>query len=173
MKATFFGGAVNDTTTPEYKDSIEIGKILAKYNYEIKNGGYRGLMEAVSLGASSIENSIITGHTVKSFGSIKGNKYLTNTIVCEDIYERLKYLIEDTDIFLVQRGGIGTLSELFLVLDITRKMKNKPLVILYGNIWNNYYIFMQSLNLTTDNVLVLSTLNRFEDIIKNYKNENS
>ena len=118
MKATFFGGAINDTTTIEYKDSIEIGRILATYNYEVKNGGYRGLMEAVSLGASTVENSKIIGHTVKSFGSVKGNKYLTETVVCENIYDRLKCLNEDSDIFIVQRGGIGTLSELFLVLDI-------------------------------------------------------
>ena len=170
-KATFFGGAINDKTTPEYTDSIEIGKILASYNYEIKNGGYRGLMEAVSMGASTIEDSQITGFTVESFGSVKGNKYLTKTIVCENIYNRLKCLIEDSHIYIVQRGGIGTLSELFLVLDITRKMNVKPLVVLYGNIWDNYYTFMKSLNLTTENVVIINTLIDFKSLIKNYKYE--
>ena len=169
MKASFFGGAIDDTTTIEYKESIEIGRILATYNYEVINGGYKGLMEAVSLGASSIENSKIVGYTVKTFGSTKGNKYLTENIVCDNIYDRLKFLTESSDIFIVQRGGIGTLSELFLVLDITRKLKRKPMVILYGAIWHNYYTFMKSLDLTADNVVILDKITEFEMLIKSYK----
>ena len=33
MNITFFGGAINDTTTIQYKETILIGKFLADNNY--------------------------------------------------------------------------------------------------------------------------------------------
>ena len=40
--------------------------------------------------------------------------------------------------FILQRGGVGTLTELFLTMDIVRKMKeNKPKIILVGGFWND------------------------------------
>jgi uncharacterized protein (TIGR00725 family) len=132
MKATFFGGAMNITDSPEYIQSINIGAYLATRGFVVKNGGYRGMMEAVSMGASEIDGSNIIGYTVKTFPSTKGNKYLTETVITDDIYDRLKNLIEGSDIYIFQVGGIGTLSELFLTLDVNRKEKIKPPIILFG-----------------------------------------
>lgn len=49
-KATLFGGAINDTTTKEYLETIEIGKLLAEHGYTLYNGGYGGMMEASAKG---------------------------------------------------------------------------------------------------------------------------
>lgn len=138
FKATFFGGSFNDKETLEYKETILIGEFLSNKGYVIKNGGYYGLMEAISYGSHSVGGEQI-GYTCKTFPSIKGNKYLSETIVCDDIYDRLKGLISDTDVFIVQRGGIGTLSELFLCLDIIRKKKEKPSIFLIGSFWTNIF----------------------------------
>lgn len=131
--ATFFGGAMNDTTTKEYQDSTYIGHLLAIRGYQVKNGGYRGLMEAVSFGVKlSSRMSKAIGYTCKSFGSTKGNQYLDEVIECEDIFDRLRGLINESEVFVVQKGGIGTLAELFLTLDIVRKVKNPPTIYLIG-----------------------------------------
>ena len=135
MIATVFGGGSKDTSTQEYKDTILIGNLLAEKGYIVKSGGYYGIMEAISKGVSEM-NGVAIGHTCKSFPTTKGNSYLTETIPADDIYDRLRMLISETDVFIFQRGGIGTLSELFLVLDISRKMRNKPKVYLVGNFWN-------------------------------------
>lgn len=134
--ATFFGGAINDTTTKEYADSILIGELLTRKGYTVKNGGYRGLMEAVSKGATSVKNGKAIGFTCESFGSVKGNEYLTETIPCEDIYDRLRALITNSELFIVQAGGIGTLSELSLLLDIVRKRNVKPKIFILGENWD-------------------------------------
>lgn len=139
--ATFFGGAINDTTTKEYQDSILIGEFLSINGYIVKNGGYRGLMEAVSKGATSNGGESI-GYTCHTLGSIKGNQYLTETVPCTDIYNRLRQLIIFSEVFVVQRGGIGTLSELFLLLDEMRKMKTLPKVYLFGEQWFNLFQHM-------------------------------
>ena len=126
---TFFGGGLNDTTTPEYIETILIGELLSKLGYIVKCGGYRGLMEAVSLGVHNSNGQII-GYTCKTFPSVKGNKFLSSTIVCNDIYDRLRLLIQDSELFIVHRGGIGTLSELTLVLDENRKSSTNKIVVI-------------------------------------------
>ena len=136
--ATFFGGAMNDTTTKEYQDSTYIGHLLALRGYQVKNGGYRGLMEAVSFGVRlSSRKSKAIGYTCKSFGSTKGNQYLDEVIECEDIFDRLRGLINESEVFVVQKGGIGTLAELFLTLGIIRKSKNPPKIFLIGDEYKN------------------------------------
>ena len=133
MKAAFFGGAKRDITSQEYIDSIRIGEILSKAGYIVKNGGYYGLMEAVSMGS---RNAI--GYTCETIGPAKGNDFLDKTVVCTDIYDRLRHLIEETDLFIVQKGGLGTLAELFLTLDIVRKLKQKPRILLIGEFWKHF-----------------------------------
>ena len=130
--AAVFGGGARVTDTKEYLDTVAIGRILAENGYWVKCGGYYGIMEAVSKGVSEVGGTV-SGITCKTFPSAVGNKYLTETIVADDIYDRLRYLINGTQLFIVQRGGLGTLSELFLALDIIRKIKkDKPKVILVG-----------------------------------------
>jgi hypothetical protein len=136
--ATFFGGAIDDKESQEYKYSIEIGRILAMNGYTVKNGGYRGLMEAVSKGASQEFGEVI-GYTCKTFPSTEGNEYLTKTVICEDLYERLRELISGSDIYIAQAGGIGTLSEITLALDILRKEKGDVKVFLIGDTWKTIF----------------------------------
>jgi len=134
---SLFGGSGNDRTSKEYLETIEIGNLLAHMGYVVKNGGYGGMMEAVSKGITDAGGKAI-GITCKEVGSAFGNKYLTETIVTNRLYERLELLIDNTSLFIVQRGGIGTLSEVFLALDIIRKDKtvSSPKVLFIGDIWN-------------------------------------
>lgn len=134
MIITVFGGAFDDKTTKEYLETIEIGKLLGERGYIVKNGGYRGIMEAVSKGVTEAGGKAI-GYTCATFKSTKGNEYLSEVHVSPDIYDRLRSLIEETDLFIIQRGGFGTLSELFLTLDLARKRIIKPKIILVGGFW--------------------------------------
>jgi uncharacterized protein (TIGR00725 family) len=155
MKATFFGGSYFNQNSKLYEESIEIGKILAKYNYEVHNGGYSGLMEAVSIGAEQANGKSI-GHLCTSFGSNKGNIFLTDVIPHDSIYTRLNSLIEGTDLFIVQKGNVGTLSELFLTLDIVRKMKliNRPKIIVFGEWFDNFKQIFSELGLYDNGLIV-------------------
>jgi len=136
--ATLFGGSGNNTESKEYLETIEIGSFLAKQGFVIKNGGYGGMMEAVSKGATEAGGTAI-GVTCKQVGSSEGNKYLSETIVTEKLYNRLRILLEETSVFIVQRGGIGTLSEVFLALDIIRKEpeNHRPKLYFVGTVWSD------------------------------------
>jgi len=163
MIATVFGGAFDDKTTKEYNETILIGKLLADKGYVVKCGGYKGIMEAVAKGVSENGGQVI-GYTCGTFKNTKGNEYLTETIVAVDIYDRLRFLIEDVDLFIVQRGGIGTLAEMFLVLDEIRKMKNKPRVILIGEFWNDIIKTISTL-FNKNEVDLIEIVNNFNDLI--------
>lgn len=134
----YLGGGHKDTTTVEYQESILIGKILIENGYAVKNGGYYGIMEAVSKGATEA-NGIVVGFTCKTFSSTKGNDYLTKNIPCEDLYDRLRHLLTGSDIFVVQKGGLGTLSEISTLLDEARKMTNPPKIYIMGEIWKKVF----------------------------------
>lgn len=134
--AAFFGGARDDKSSPEYLETVEMAKFLAEQGYIIKNSGYLGIMEAASKGALLAGGKVI-GVTCKEVGPVEGNKYLTETIVTQTLNERLDVLLRNTDLFIVQLGGIGTFSELFLALDIVRKMDSiiRPKIYLIGEVW--------------------------------------
>lgn len=159
--ATLFGGAINDTETQEYKDTVEIGKLLAKKGYNIKSGGYRGLMEAVSKGGKE-GGAYVTGVTCASFGSTKGNNFLNDTIEAKDIFDRLRSLM-DSDLFVVQKGGVGTLAEFFLIWDIIRKKRVHPPVFLIGEHWRDILDSIVYVENEFSKIIVCDTL---EELVK-------
>ncbi len=134
--AALFGGSGNDRKSKEYLETVGIGAFLAKRGFIVKNGGYGGMMEAVSKGVQQ-SNGTAVGITCKQVGSEEGNTYLSQTIVTDKLFKRLEVLIEGTAIFIVQKGGIGTLSEVFLALDIIRKEPKgeRPKLYFVGSIW--------------------------------------
>lgn len=135
--ATLFGGSGKNRESKEYKETLLMGSLLAGKGYVVKNGGYGGMMEAVSKGITDAGGKAV-GVTCKQVGSVKGNDFLTETVVTETLYQRLEILIDKTDLFIVQKGGIGTLSEVFLALDIIRKdsSENRPKLFFIGDFWN-------------------------------------
>ncbi|NAS30026.1 hypothetical protein GTQ40_03495 [Flavobacteriaceae bacterium R38] len=162
--AALFGGSGKNNTSKEYLETVQIGTFLAEKGYIVKNGGYGGMMEAVSKGATSTGGTAI-GVTCKQVGSAEGNTFLTETIATQTLYERLEILIENTDVFIVQKGGIGTLSEVFLALDIIRKEKieNQPKLFFIGDLWNDIIAQIQSTLLPKHEHNLFKVINDFEE----------
>lgn len=131
-KVSIFGGGY-PKITQEYLDTVEIAKRFTKAGYIIKTGGYSGIMEAANKGCYE-NNGHSIGVVCATFKSTKGNEYLTDKIVANDLFDRLRILL-DSDVFIVQKGGIGTLAEVFILLDIIRKLDNPPVVYLIGDHW--------------------------------------
>lgn len=142
MIATCFGSSKVKQDSDYYNEGVAIGDFLASKGYMIKNGGFDGLMEAVAKGASAVQGAKIIGVTNKEFVDKKpfqSNQYLTSVNQQNDIYDRLRELIFESDIFIVQYGGIGTLSELTLVWTLLymNALPKRPKIFLIGNFWRN------------------------------------
>ena len=135
MKFATTFGASKDYTKEQYQEGVELGEFLAKSGYVVKCGGYQGLMEAVSKGVSLSGGEII-GIGLVDFEDFRySNKFLTKKIVAHDLFERLRLLTQDSELFVVQRGSLGTLNELFTVWAMKYSLKKKFRVCLIGEIY--------------------------------------
>jgi len=111
----FFGDAEVPPESQEYRDAFEAAKILALQGFTIVNGGGPGVMDASTKGASSVggETLAVTfnPHNAPGFeGRYLGN-VTDKEIKTTNYIERMFKLIEHADIFVVFRGGTGTISE--------------------------------------------------------------
>ncbi|WP_456480396.1 LOG family protein [Nautilia sp.] len=135
--ATTFGASrVNDPKL--YEEGVELGKFFASRGYIVKCGGYGGLMEAVSKGVKEAGGEVI-GVTLEYFDEIRPkNPYLTERIPTKDLFERLKKLIDGSDIFIAQTGSIGTLNEIFMVWALKYGLGLSFRICLIGKIYEKF-----------------------------------
>jgi uncharacterized protein (TIGR00725 family) len=130
MKRTIsvFGSSLPVDGEEEYSTAYKLGQLLAQNNFNVCTGGYKGIMEAVSKGV--VENGgRAKGYTL-SYVQSEANKYLTEEVKCDTLFERIKNLISDADAYIVLEGGTGTLLELASVWEFMNKnlLKVKPIV---------------------------------------------
>ncbi len=134
MKITVFGSGTIDENSEEFKLAEKFGEEVARNGWEIYNGGYYGVMLAVSRGAANFGGKT-TGIIWEGYDRTP-NKYLTSTIVAADYFERLKMLIEAGDVYVIFPGGSGTLMELASVWALSeRNLLTHKLIITIGEQW--------------------------------------
>jgi uncharacterized protein (TIGR00730 family) len=133
---TIFGSSLPKPGETEYEDAYLIGKLLAQNNLNVCTGGFQGIMDAVSKGASEVGTEAI-GITVDLFNA-EASKCLTKEIKCNTLFERIDKLIKQGDAFIILPGGTGTLVELSLVWEsINKGLMNKKPLASYGLMWKN------------------------------------
>ena len=98
-----------------YKDAFKAAEILAKEGYTIVNGGGPGVMNASTHGAEAGGGETISvTFDPKDAPGFEG-RYLKNTtdkeIKTENYIERMFKLMEEGQIFVIFKGGSGTMSE--------------------------------------------------------------
>jgi len=136
----FFGDSHVKKNDPVYKDAFEIAKLLASEGYTIVNGGGPGVMQASTEGAEEVGGeSIAVTFNPKDAPGYEG-KYIgisaDEEIVTTNYIERMFKLLEHADIFIIFKGGSGTISE-FGTAWVLAKLyygHHKPFI-LYGNHW--------------------------------------
>src|SRR5215510_10038619 len=131
---TIFGGSKCVETDVEYGQARRVGQLLAEAGFTICTGGYLGVMEAASRGASEAGGRVL-GIVMNQFKS-EPNRYLTDKVATPHFYERLQRLITRSVGFVAIRGGMGTVTELSLVWNKiqTKVIEPRPLVLL-GDCW--------------------------------------
>ncbi|HKI78872.1 MAG TPA: LOG family protein [Ignavibacteriaceae bacterium] len=139
---TVFGSSLPVEGDDEFKFAYELGKQLAKNNFNLCTGGYRGIMHAVSKGANEGGGEAI-GITVDLWG-VKPSEYLTSEIFCKTLPERIEKLIGKGDGYVILQGGTGALLELAFVWEMLNKklMERKP-VVCHSNMWKEIVSVME------------------------------
>ena len=122
---------------PHYESSRRLGRLLASSGREVWTGGYGGIMEGASRGASEAGGSAV-GVVCAIFDSRRQNRYLSRAVATRDLYERSRALIEGVRGYVVFPGKSGTLAELTLVWALHRagSLDRRPVVLL-GAEWRH------------------------------------
>ncbi|KKS02646.1 MAG: hypothetical protein UU64_C0012G0017 [candidate division WWE3 bacterium GW2011_GWF2_41_45] len=141
-RIAFLGGAAWKEDEEPYIQAFDTAKLLAKNGYEIFNGGGPGVMKASTKGAHAGGGKAfsITYHPNKPKRHYEGTD-LTNDVDMEtvtlDYFDRTKVLLQNTDVHIVFKGSIGTLSEFGMswVNSWIHEPNSKP-IIMFGDFWN-------------------------------------
>lgn len=134
MTITVFGSSQPLAGDEEYETAYQLGKLIGESGISVCTGGYQGIMDAVSKGASESKVEVI-GVTVDLF-SAKPSKFLTKEIKCDTLFERIQKLIDLGDGYIVLRGGTGTLVELSIAWElINKKLSQHKPIACHGGMW--------------------------------------
>ena len=99
-----------------YEQGVELGRLLAEAGFGVTNGGYAGLMEAVSAGAAGAGGRVVGVTAPPLFPArVGGNRFLTEQITAGSLTERIHIMWEMACAAVVWPGSIGTFTELAVV----------------------------------------------------------
>ncbi len=159
-----------------YTEAKLLGKELAENGIEtIYGGGSVGLMG--QLADSVLENDgKITGIIPHFMQELEwGHKGLTKLILVNDMHERKKKMIENTDAVIALPGGTGTLEELFEAITMKRLgLYLSPIILVNTNGFYKPLIEMleKMVNenfLRREHLKMWTVVNNAKDIIKTIK----
>ncbi len=135
-----FGASVAEAGDPAYQDGVRCGRLLTEAGFAVATGGYGGLMEAVSLGASHANGRVI-GVTVPSVFPNRdgGNAHLTHETRARSLFDRIHELADTTVAAIALSGSLGTATELLAAWNlayVTRFGEERPKpVVAVGEPW--------------------------------------
>ena len=133
-----FGSAICKPGDADYEAARAVGCLLAENGYAAMSGGYEGVMEAVSQGASEAGGHVIgvTCEQIESYRGFKANRWVKEEIKYRTLRERVDHLMNRADGYIVMPGGLGTLHEMVMVWESMRvgEISTRPLIC-YGDYW--------------------------------------
>ncbi len=176
----FFGYADAKPESELYKTAFAIAKLLAKHGFTIVNGGGPGVMQAATQGAESVGGDTIAVTFAPTDAPGFEGRYIKNVVDKEikthNYIERMFKLMEHGDVYIIFKGGTGTISELGAAWVLARLYfgHHKPFI-LYGEFWHEVmavlskHMFMRG---TEDKVYrIVSTPEAVFEAIRDFDHE--
>jgi len=167
----FFGDADIPKESGEYRDAFEIAKLVAKEGYTIVNGGGPGVMDASTKGAEEGGGETLTVTFYPKNATGFEGRYVGNVpdveIKTTNYIERMFKLIEHADLYIIFRGGTGTISELGTAWVLAKLYygHHKPFI-LFGSFWNEIMkCLTEHLNISKEELDVFEIVTRRGDIL--------
>ena len=167
----FFGDANISETDETYTQAFKLAEMLAHEGYVIVDGGGPGVMEAATNGAKKGNGKTITvtfdptnapGFEGKYIGNIPDQEIVTTNYI-----ERMFKLMEMGDIFIMFKGGTGTISE-FGTAWVLAKLYfgcHKPFI-LFGDFWIEIIdVMKKNLNIDSKEMSVFEIARKVENVL--------
>lgn len=171
----FFGDADISTADETYKCAFDCAELLAQNGYVIVDGGGPGVMEAATSGAQKGKGKTISvtfdpvnapGFEGKYVGNVTDEEIVTTNYI-----ERMFKLMEYGDIFIMFKGGSGTISE-FGTAWVLAKLyygRHKPFI-LFGDFWIEIIdAFKKNMNIDAAEMSVFEICRTCEEVLTTIK----
>lgn len=167
----FFGDANISETDETYIQAFDVAEALGKRGYVIIDGGGPGVMEAATSGAKKGGGKTVS-ITFDPVGAVGyEGRYIKNVtdteVVTTNYIDRMFKLLEYGDIFIIFKGGSGTVSE-FGTAWVLAKLyygHHKP-IILYGDFWAEILdVFRKNMNIDSTEMSVFEICNSREEVL--------
>lgn len=167
----FFGDANISKNDPVYKDAFETAKILAENGFTIVDGGGPGVMQAATSGAQAGDGPTLT----VTFDPVNApgyeGRYVKNVpdkeIITTNYIDRMFKLMEYGDLFIIFKGGSGTISE-FGTAWVLAKLyygHHKPFI-LFGSFWAEMIdVFRKNMNIDKKELSVFEIVAKPEEVL--------
>lgn len=167
----FFGDANISEIDPEYKAAFDVARLVAEQGYTIVNGGGPGVMDASTKGAVAVKGKTLSVTFEPTDAPGYEGRYLGNVtdkeIVTTNYIDRMFKLLEQADMFIIFKGGAGTLSE-FGTAWVLAKLyygHHKPFI-LYGSRWIEIIdVLRRNMNLDNEELSVFEICEREADVL--------
>lgn len=167
----FFGDAMVPKDDQVYKDAYDTARFLAGKGYTIVNGGGSGVMNASTQGAESVQGETISVVFYPRETTSFEGRYLRNVtdreIKTSNYVERMFKLLEHADMFIIFKGGTGTVSEFGTAWALAKLYygHHKPFI-LYGKFWQEIIeVFKNQMNIDEKELDVISIVDKKEDVL--------
>ncbi|KKR85948.1 MAG: hypothetical protein UU32_C0026G0012 [Candidatus Woesebacteria bacterium GW2011_GWB1_41_10] len=170
-RVAFFGDANITPADETYKAVFDVAEILAKEGYVIVDGGGPGVMEAATSGAEKANGQTITvtfdpvnapGYEGRYIGNVPDEEVVTTNYI-----ERMFKLMEYGDVFVIFKGGSGTISE-FGTAWVLAKLyfgHHKPFI-LFGDFWAEIIdVLRKNMNIDTNELSVFEIVRNVSEVL--------
>lgn len=167
----FFGDADISEANETYKCAFDVAEALAKEGYVIVDGGGPGVMQAATQGAIKGGGKTITvtfdpvnapGFEGKYVGNVPDTEIVTTNYI-----DRMFKLMENADMFIIFKGGSGTVSE-FGTAWVLAKLyfgHHKPFI-LFGDFWIEIVeAFRKNMNIDAKEMSVFEICRTVEEVL--------
>ena len=142
MNITIFGGSEPKEGDAAYTEAMTLGALLAQRGHTVLTGGYIGTMEAASRGAHEAGGHVIgvTCEDIENWRKVGANQWVKEERRRKTLFERLQVLIVESDAAIALPGGVGTLAEIALMLNLmhVESLHRRPLI-LVGRGWQSTF----------------------------------
>ena len=149
MIVAVYGSAAPKPGSSLYQNALGLGRLLAQAGHTVMTGGYCGTMEAVSRGASEAGGTTlgVTCAEIEQYRPGGANPWVQQEIRTQTLPQRLEVLTRQPDAMIALPGGIGTLCEISLALNlmVITPGASKPFIII-GTGWEKVFREFFTLN---------------------------
>ena len=140
---TVFGPGQAASGEALYEDALLLGRLLAERGFIVVNGGYDGVMEAVSKGAREAGGSVVgvIAEVYYARGR-EANPYLTREVKVKSAVDRTMELLDLADAYVAIGNSTGTFVEVMTAWDfmVKRFIPQKPML-LVGESWKRLQLY--------------------------------